>query len=222
MTDLLTDVEVRVIGSLIEKELTTPDYYPLSLNALTTACNQTSNRDPVVHYDENTVAGAIESLRKRSLVRVVQQSGSRVFKYRHLVNETLGLVTRQTAVLSVLMLRGPQTLGELKTRTARLAEFESLDDVETVLEQLIARQPSPLAARLTRRPGQKEIRYAHLLAGEVTYEGTDDEPAGAGLTREGAPRAADRVAALEQAVEELRREVADLRGQLDAFRKQFE
>ena len=123
MDDLLTDVEVRVLGSLIEKELTTPDYYPMSLNALTNACNQSSNREPVVHYDEATVAGAIESLRKRSLVRVVQQSGSRVFKYRHLVNETLGLVARQAAVLDVLMLRGPQTLGELKTRAGRLANF---------------------------------------------------------------------------------------------------
>jgi uncharacterized protein len=219
MNDLLTDVEVRVLGSLIEKELTTPDYYPLSLNALTNACNQTSNREPVVHYEENTVAGAVESLRRRSLVRVVQQSGSRVFKYRHLVNETLGLVSRQTAVFSVLMLRGPQTLGELRTRTARLAEFESLEDVETTLQQLIARQPSPLAAQLPRRPGQKELRYAHLLAGEVTYDILDhDQPASA---HEASPRA-DRVTALEQAVEELRREVADLRGQLEAFRKQFE
>lgn len=224
MNDPLTDVEVRVIGSLIEKELATPDYYPLSLNALTNACNQTSNRDPVVHYDENTVAGAIESLRRRSLVRLVQQSGSRVFKYRHLVNETLGLVTRQTAVLGVLMLRGPQTLAELRTRTARLAEFESLEDVEATLEQLIARQPSPLATRLPRRPGQKETRYAHLLAGEVTYEGSDSdsgEEAGT-VTREVGPRTSDRVAALEQAMEELRKEVAGLREQLEAFRKQFE
>src|SRR5690348_17286154 len=137
--------------------MTTPDYYPMSLNALTNACNQSSNREPIVHYDEGTVAGAVESLRKRSLVRVVQQSGSRVFKYRHLVNETLGLVSRQAAVLDVLMLRGPQTLGELRTRTARLAEFESLDDVETTLEQLITRQPSPLAAQLPRRSEERRV-----------------------------------------------------------------
>jgi hypothetical protein len=215
--DLLTDVEVRVLGSLIEKEMTTPDYYPLSLNALTNACNQSSNREPVVHYDEATVAGAIESLRKRSLVRVVQQSGSRVFKYRHLVNETLGLVAKQAAVLDVLMLRGPQTLGELKTRASRLAEFESLDDVDTALEQLMARTPSPLATRLERRPGQKEVRYGHLLAGEPVFEAADlPEPAAPG------GRGPDKIAALEGAVEELRREVADLRSQLDAFRKQFE
>jgi len=216
--DLLTDVEIRVLGSLIEKEMTTPDYYPLSLNALTNACNQSSNREPVVHYDEATVAGAIESLRKRSLVRVVQQSGSRVFKYRHLVNETMGLVSRQAAVLDVLMLRGPQTLGELKTRASRLTAFESLDDVETSLEQLIARTPSPLATALERRPGQKEVRFAHLLSGVPTFDAVDaPEPAATS-----GPRGGDRIAALEATVEELRREVADLRSQLEAFRRQFE
>jgi len=218
MQDLLTDVEIRVLGSLIEKEMTTPDYYPMSLNALTNACNQSSNREPVVHYDEASVAGAIESLRKRSLVRVVQQSGSRVFKYRHLVNETLGLVARQAAVLAVLMLRGPQTLGELKTRASRLTGAENLDDVETSLEQLIARTPSPLATQLERRPGQKEVRYAHLLAGVPTFDAVDAPEPVAGS----ASRGADRIAALEATVEELRREVADLRSQLDAFRKQFE
>ena len=218
MDDLLTDVETRVLGSLIEKEMTTPDYYPMSLNALTNACNQSSNREPVVHYDEATIAGAIESLRKRSLVRVVQQSGSRVFKYRHLVNETLGLVSRQAAVLAVLVLRGPQTLGELKARASRLTTFESLDDVETALEQLVARAPSPLATVLERRPGQKEVRYAHLLSGVPTYDTVDaPEPAAAS-----APRGADRLAALEATVEELRREVTDLRSQLEAFRKQFD
>jgi len=216
--ELLSAVEIRVLGSLIEKDMTTPDYYPMSLNALTNACNQSSNREPLVHYDEATVAGAIESLRKRSLVRVVQQSGSRVFKYRHLVNETLGLVSRQAAVLDVLMLRGPQTLGELKTRASRLVAFESLDDVETSLEQLIARTPSPLATALERRPGQKEVRFAHLLSGVPAYDGVDaPEPAAAS-----GPRSADRIAALEVTVEELRREVADVRSQLEAFRKQFE
>jgi uncharacterized protein len=215
MDDLLTDVEVRVLGSLIEKEMTTPDYYPLSLNALTNACNQSSNRDPVVEYDEATVAGAIDSLRRRSLVRAVQQSGSRVTKYRHLVNETLGLIARQAAVLGVLMLRGPQTLAELRTRGGRLVSVESLEDVETTLDQLASRQPSALVARLPRRAGQKEARYAHLLAGEVAVDAS--EPT---LAREEV--GTDRVGALEEAVAELRKEVADLRGQLEAFRKQFE
>jgi uncharacterized protein YceH (UPF0502 family) len=216
--DQLTDVEIRILGSLIEKEMTTPDYYPLSLNALTNACNQSSNREPVVHYEEATVAGAVESLRKRSLLRVVQQSGSRVFKYRHLVNETMGVVSRQAAVLDVLMLRGPQTLGELKMRASRLATFESLDDVETSLEQLIARAPSPLATVLERKPGQKEVRYAHLLSGVPSYDAVDaPEPAAASV-----PRGVDRIAALEATVEELRRDVADLRNQLETFRKQFD
>ena len=229
MDGLLTDVDVRILGSLIEKELATPDYYPLTLNALTNACNQTSNRDPVVEYDEDTVARAIEGLRRRSLVRVVQQSGSRTSKFRHLVNETLGLVQRQAAVLCVLMLRGPQTVGELRTRTERLVRFDSLEEVETVLEQLMTRTPSPIAVRLPRQPGQKELRYAHLLAGEVTYSGPPDRPAHSPShahspgSRAGADDGGpDRVAALEEAVEALRREVADLRTQLSEFRKQFE
>jgi uncharacterized protein YceH (UPF0502 family) len=213
--DRLTDVEARVLGSLIEKEITTPEHYPLSLNALTNACNQSSNRDPVVQYDEATVADAVESLRRRSLVRAVQQSGSRVTKYRHLANETLGLIARQTALLGVLMLRGPQTLAELRTRGSRLASFESLEEVEAVLDAFSAREPSHLVVKLPRRPGQKELRYAHLLSGEVAFDAP--EPI--------APRAqpdADRIGALEEEIEELRREVADLRQQLESFRKQFE
>lgn len=216
MNDLLTDVEVRVLGSLIEKETTTPDYYPLSLNALTNACNQTSNRDPVVHYDEPTVAHAIETLRVRSLVRAVQQSGSRVTKFRHLMNETMSLTARYTAVLGVLMLRGPQTLGEIKTRASRLAAFETLEDVESVLTAMAERQPNPLIVALPRQPGQKEARYAHLLAGEVTYTPPEAAPPTT------AHSSGERIAALESDVQELRREVADLRAQLDAFRKQFE
>ena len=215
MTDPLSDVEVRVLGSLIEKEMTTPDYYPLSLNALTNACNQSSNREPVVQYDDDTVARAIETLRKRSLARVVQQSGSRVSKYRHLVGETLGVVRPQLAVVAVLMLRGPQTLGELRTRATRFMTFENLDDVETALDQLAARTPSPLVVRLPRRPGQKEARFAHLLSGEPA----PDAPESAIEPEEARP---DRITALEESVEELRREVADLRNQLEAFRKQFE
>jgi uncharacterized protein YceH (UPF0502 family) len=218
--DVLTDVEVRVVGSLIEKEMTTPDYYPMSLHALTNACNQSSNREPVVSYDDDLVARAIEPLRRKSLVRLVQQSGSRVSKYKHLVNETLGLVKPQTAVLAVLMLRGPQTLGELRTRASRLTEFESLDDVETALNQLMSRVPSALAVQLPRRPGQKEVRYAHLLAGEPSAEAIEAAEAHHGNS-EGGGRS-DRLGELERSVEELRREVTDLRGQLEAFRRQFE
>ena len=216
MNPPLTDVEMRVLGSLIEKEMTTPDHYPLSLNALTNACNQSSNRDPVVQYDEHTVARAVETLRVRALVRAIQQSGSRVTKYRHLAGETLGTIARQTALLSVLMLRGPQTLAELRTRASRLVPFESLEEVETTLDQLITREPAALVARLPRRPGQKEVRYAHLLSGEVTFD-TPDQVAVART-----PADADRVGALEEALGELRNEVADLRNQLAQFRRQFE
>jgi uncharacterized protein YceH (UPF0502 family) len=212
----LTDVEVRVIGSLIEKESTTPDNYPLSLNALTNACNQTSNREPVVEYDDDTVLHAVEALRKQNLVRAVQQSGSRVLKYRHMMADTLTLEPRQAAALCVLMLRGPQTVGEIKTRTERLASFDGLEQVEATLNELIERPAGALVVRLPRRPGQKEARYAHLLAGEVAVDLADAE-----LTVR-APAAVDRIGALEQTVAELRNEVAELRGQLEAFRRQFE
>ena len=214
----LTDVEARVLGSLIEKEMTTPEYYPLSLNALMNACNQSSNREPVVQYDEATVSDAVESMRKRALVRAVQQSGSRVMKYRHLLAETLTLDARQAALLGVLLLRGPQTLAELRTRASRLTSFESLEEVESVLTELSARSPSSLAVRLPRRAGQKEARYAHLLSGEVTVDSSEPPATVAGRS------AADgeRIAALEEGIQELRNEVADLRHQLEAFRKQFE
>jgi uncharacterized protein YceH (UPF0502 family) len=212
----LTDVEVRVIGSLIEKESTTPDNYPLSINALTNACNQTSNRDPVVDYDEDTVTHAVEALRKQNLVRAVQQSGSRVMKYRHMMADTMTLDPRQAAALCVLMLRGPQTVGEIKTRTERLASFDSLEHVEATLNELIERPAGSLVVRLPRRPGQKEARFAHLLAGDVTVDTTEVE------TSVRAPASVDRVGALEQTVAELRNEVAELRGQLEAFRRQFE
>ena len=216
MDDRLTNEEIRVLGSLIEKEMTTPEYYPLSLNALTNACNQSSNREPVVQYEEATVAMAVESMRRRSLARAVQQSGSRVTKYRHLVGETLGITGQQAALMCVMMLRGPQTLNELKTRGSRLFNFESLDDVETALNELMARESPSLATRLERRPGQKEVRYAHLLAGEPIVVDTP-EPVTV-RTDSGT----DRIGELEHALEEVRKEVADLRAQLDAFRKQFE
>lgn len=215
VNDLLTDAEVRVLGSLIEKAITTPDYYPLSLHALTNACNQTSNRHPVVQFDEETVAHAIESLRKRALVRAIRGSDARVTKYRHLADETMNLGARDTAVLCLLMLRGPQTIGELKSRSTRLAEFESLADVEAALNTLIAREESPLVVRLPRRPGQKEVRFAHLLSGEVTFDAPDPTSARVQVD-------AERISALEESTDELRKEVADLRTQLEAFRKLFE
>jgi uncharacterized protein YceH (UPF0502 family) len=217
MDPLLTEVDVRVLGSLIEKEITTPDNYPLSLNALTNACNQVSNREPVMQLDESAVKAGVDRLRRYALVRSIQRSDARVMKYMHLAGDALGLDRPALAVMCVLMLRGPQTIGEIRTRTARLFDFENLEQAEATLNALMARSPSPFVARLPRHPGQKEARFAHLLSGEVTYEPAP--PAAMAEARSSEP---DRVSALEATIEELRREVSDLRAELAAFRRQFE
>ena len=156
---ILNDQEVRVLGALIEKEITTPDYYPLSLNSLTAACNQTSNRNPVVHYDEQTVAQALDMLREKKLVHMVDRGDSRVTKYRHVLYQTLNMSRPVIAVMCVLMLRGPQTIGEIRTRTSRLYDFTSLEQVETTWNGLMSGE-SPLITRLPRQSGQKEVRFA--------------------------------------------------------------
>ena len=218
----LTDVEVRILGSLLEKEVTTPDNYPLSLNALLAACNQTTNREPVMRLDEDAVVPATVALRRAGLVRQIQPVGSRVTKFEHLLAEEMKLGRRELAALGVLMLRGPQTPGELYARTARLEPFADFADLEGVLESLMAREPEPLVARLPRRPGQKEVRYAHLLSGDPPQA---HSPVGA-EERAVPTRRADaedgRVAALERTVEELRVEVAALQADLDAFRTRFQ
>ncbi|HEX8708233.1 MAG TPA: YceH family protein [Pyrinomonadaceae bacterium] len=222
MSKLLDEVEVRVVGSLIEKQLTTPDYYPLTLNALMHACNQTSNRDPVVAYDERTVARALESLREKNLVYVFYGSDSRVPKYKHVATENLHLSPPELAVMCVLMLRGAQTTGEIRGRTNRLYEFADLAEVEATMEGLVTRDDPPLVARLPRQPGQKEARYAQLLTGEVVV--SEQPPS--------APRAEravlevraenERIAELGAQIEMLRREFSELRQQFEDFRKQFE
>ncbi len=218
---LLNDTEVRVLGALIEKQMTTPEYYPLTLNALTHACNQISNRDPVVSYDEKTVVRALESLREKNLAYIFYGSESRVPKYKHVAPEVLHLTPPQVALMCVLMLRGPQTVGELRGRTVRLHEFKELADVEATLEELIKSEPQPLVARLPRQPGRKESRYAHLLAGPIAMEAQETAPRPEAARLEA--RAEDeRLARLEAEVETLRSEVAELRGQFDEFKKQFE
>jgi uncharacterized protein len=206
--DTLTEAEVRVLGSLIEKEITTPDYYPLSLNALVAACNQSSNRNPVVHYDEDTVAQAADTLREKKLVHLIARGESRVTKYRHVLYEAMNMGRPDIAVMCVLMLRGPQTVGEIRTRTNRLYDFGSLEQVETTLNALMTAGP-PLIARLPRQTGQKEVRYAHLLAGEVQLSAVEVEME---TEREIEP---DRISKLEK-------EVADLRREFEEFRKKFE
>ena len=187
-------VEIRVLGCLIEKQRTTPDVYPLSLNALRAACNQSTNRDPVVDYDEATIRDALQRLSRRGWVRLASGPGSRAVKYRHLFDDQLSLDGAEISVLAVLMLRGPQTPGELKLRTERLHPFESLGAVHETLEALIGRE---LAVRQERRPGQKEERYAHLLGGGGVPEqaATDGAPAATGLEA--------RVARLEEQIDEL-------------------
>jgi uncharacterized protein YceH (UPF0502 family) len=161
----LNDIDVRVLGALIEKELTTPEYYPLSLNALVNACNQTSNRDPVVKYDEPTVKSAVDRLRKYSLVRSIQRADARVMKYMHLMRDAMSLEPPELAAMCVLMLRGPQTVGEIRTRSGRLFESPSLEEAEATLNTLMTRA-EPLVARLPRQPGQKEARFTQLLSGD--------------------------------------------------------
>jgi len=194
----LSPVELRVLGCLIEKQRTTPDVYPLSLNALRSACNQTTNRDPVVDYDEATIRSALDELSRRGWSRLASGPGSRAAKFRHLLPEALGVSEAEMALLAVLMLRGPQTPGELKQRTDRLYGFVGLADVEQVLDDLIARE---LVARLPRRPGQKEERYTQLLGGDV-LDAEPEPPVSAppGL-EERVSRLEDAVRALEERLE---------------------
>ena len=195
---------IRVLGALIEKEMATPDYYPLSLNSLINACNQKTNRDPVTTLTETDVAVSLGTLEDAGLARHATGEG-RVVKYAHCVYEALDLGNRETAVLAVLLLRGPQTAGELRARAHSLHAFDGLDAVEACVRRLMER-PEPLAAQLPRRPGTKEHRYTHLLGDAVEAE----------------PREPDRVARLEGTVEALSQEVAELRQQLADFRRQFE
>lgn len=214
---LLNDVEARVLGALVEKQVTTPDYYPLTLNALVNACNQTTSRDPVVSYDDSTVLRALDGLRDQKLSSITTGAESRVPRYRHKLTERFTLSPAELATLCLLLLRGPQTPGELRTRAARLHEFSAIAEVEATLEALTARQPDALVTKLPRQPGFKESRFAHLLSGDVTP--TTAEPPTAPLPAASNP---DRIAQLEHEVGELRQQLEDLRGQFSEFRKQFE
>jgi uncharacterized protein YceH (UPF0502 family) len=196
-------VEIRVLGCLIEKQRTTPDQYPLSLNTLRLACNQSTNRDPVVDYDERTIKAALERMSRRGWTRFASGVSSRALKYRHLLDEALGVSDGELALLAVLMLRGPQTLGELKARSERMHRFESLETVQETLDALAERE---LVVRLPRRPGQKEDRYGQLLGGA-----DDQQPA---VADEPEPVDLDRLGALEQRVERLERTVEEFRERL--------
>ena len=217
----LTPAEVRVLGSLIEKQVTTPDYYPLTLNSLTNACNQLTNREPVVALDETMVVRAIDGLRDKRLATLFTGAESRVAKYKHTLSEAVLLTPAELALLCVLMLRGPQTIGELRTRCERLFTFDSLAEVEEALNALAARQPQPLVAKMPRLPGTKESRFVHLLGGRVELAANEKlppiEPATASVRAEN-----ERIAKLEEELAAVRREVAELHQQFADFRKQFE
>jgi uncharacterized protein YceH (UPF0502 family) len=213
----LNPVEARILGSLVEKDITTPDYYPLTLNALANACNQSSNRDPVVSLSEEAVVRGLDLLREKKLAFLFQGADSRVPKFGHRIAESFELGRPETSILCVLLLRGPQTPGEIRGRTGRMHEFASLADTEASLSALIARVP-PLAARLPRQPGTKEQRYAHLLSGDIP-----DAPQSADPGPAAAPAAPDnaRLSRLEQEAAALRSEVAELRQQVAELRRQI-
>jgi uncharacterized protein YceH (UPF0502 family) len=210
VSDVLTHIETRVLGALVEKQISTPEYYPLTINSLTLACNQKNNRHPVTAYSENEVGQAVETLREKNLVYVFYGSTSRVPKYKHVMPEVLHTNAAETALMCVLMLRGPQTPGELRGNAARLYEFTGLDEVEQTLSGLISHEPDQLVARLPRQTGQKEVRFGHLLSGEIPVE-VPAEPA--------RPSARQ---TLEQKVDALASEVETLRREFEEFKRQFQ
>jgi len=224
----LSDIEARVLGALIEKEITTPEYYPLSLNALVNACNQKSNREPVMTLEEDAVRSALRSLSDQSLVRSAG-GDSRVAKYEHRVNELFNFHRHEIAILCVLLLRGPQTPGELRTRTERMYAFEDLDTVHSAMNLLMKREP-PLVAVLPRQPGTKESRYAHLLSGGLAdssitaraHAASRSEQTATSATHSDNSTESTRIAQLEAEIATLRQELADLRAQFATFQKQFQ
>jgi uncharacterized protein len=214
---VLSDVETRVLGCLVEKEITTPEYYPLSLNALLHACNQKSNRDPLMNLDEDAVRSALRALSDQTLARSAS-GDSRVAKYEHRLAEVFNFTRPETAILCELLLRGPQTPGELRSRAERMHAFEDLSVVQSTLKHLMEREP-PLVKLLPRQTGNKEARYAHLLSGDVEVRDT------AAAKEAAVPRGAgesDRITQLEGEIAGLQKEIADLKRQFSEFRKQFE
>ena len=217
MDILLDDSEVRVLGCLMEKEMATPDYYPLSLNTLTNACNQKSNRTPVVSYAEETVVAALDGLKEKKMVR--QSNLSRVPKYEQIFSRELNLVIREEAVICILLVRGPQTIGEIRGRTERLYAYEDLNEVQTTVSSL---EEMGLITKLSRQPGRKESRYMHLFGGEPEEHVAQPtlSPQETEITEIGHDK--DRIGQLQEQVDNLQLEVQELRGELEAFKLQFE
>jgi len=215
MDIMLDEVEARILGCLIEKEMTTPEYYPLTLNALTNACNQKSNRNPVVGYDENTVAQGLISLQKKGVVRSTMTAGSRVTKYLHTFLDRFDLSGQELAVLCEFLLRGPQTVGEIRSRVERMADFKDLEEVDAILQEMMS-QAQPMVTKLPREAGRKESRYMHLLSGNPSTEGLVT-----GASDEKNPSAEEKIACLEDDVKWLREELDELKRAFTDFKSQF-
>lgn len=215
---VLSSEEARVLGCLVEKELSTPDYYPLTLNALVAACNQKSSRNPVVEYAEDEVQAALDGLKEKRLANRITSSDARVPRYRHLFYDAFRLTQQQGAALCVLLLRGAQTVGEIRQRSQRLYPFETLAEVEETIEELESKSPAPLVVRLGRRPGEKESRYAHLLSGEPDEADLQEE---GGAAPRSAGASASRIESLEAEVAELRERLSALETEFERFRSQF-
>jgi hypothetical protein len=215
---VLTDNEARVLGSLVEKGITTPDYYPLTLNALVNACNQKSNRDPVMNLNDELVRQALYSLNQKGLAGTASTADSRVPKYEHRMQEAFNFTRPETAVMCVLMLRGPQTPGELRGRAERMHRFEDLTDVQSTLQKLMTRE-EPLVRMLPRQPGTKEARYAHLLCGAKPEWDAPPPPV---ELRAGDSSDNERIAHLEETIEALKKDIDELKQEFAGFRKQFE
>lgn len=227
MDATLNPVEIRVLGALIEKQLSTPEYYPLSLNALINACNQLSNREPVVSYDEETALKALDALRKKGLVRAISGPDMRVPKYAHSVEDFFNLAIQEIAVLCVLMLRGAQTIGEIRGRSGRLYEFADLSEVELTIQGLVDRSPQALVIKLARQPGTKESRYSHLLGGMVEVEQKINEKVNEKIfdthqAEKISSNENERISKLEKEVEELKEQLLKISQEFSEFKKQFE
>jgi uncharacterized protein len=216
MPTIINETEARILGSLVEKQLTTPEYYPLTLNALMAACNQKSNRDPVMSLDEPAILAAIDTLRDKNLVYLFYGSGSRTVKYKHMLPNVYEVEPPAVALIALLLLRGPQTAGEMRGRADRLYPFSDIGEVQETLDELAGRG-EPLVVRLERQPGQKEPRYAHLLSGEI------DAAAFATRSQTFAhePQSSSRVDGLEQELSDLKSEIAELREEFNRFKEQF-
>jgi uncharacterized protein YceH (UPF0502 family) len=215
MDIVLNEEEVRVLGALIEKQVTTPEYYPLTMKALVAACNQKSNRHPVVSYDEQLAERAMDGLREKKLGWVIKRADSRVLKYGHIFSEVFHIGPEETAAMCVLMLRGPLTPGEIRSSTGRLYDFRDLAEVDETLKRLVENEQGPLVVMIPRQPGQKEARYAHLLCGQINL---DD----AQFTARYETEFSTRPSGMEDEIAALRREIQELRDEFYEFKKQFE